>query len=448
LQQCVDYALAHNISIKQVELSMQSSKIGKDQSIANFFPSINGNAGQNYYFGRSIDPTTNQYTTNQVQSNNFSLSASMPIFDGLQLQNTLKQSNLNYMASQYDLKKIKNDISLNVVTFYLQVLYNQELVKTTEEEVNATKLQRDRTQRMFDVGALAKGSLLDMEAQLSTDEVRLVNAKSQLAQSLLSLTQLLELDTVKDFSIAQPVIDIPSNAAQENNVEAVYSTALKTQPDIKSSEYKVMGAQKGVSIAKGGRYPRLSVGGSVSSNYSSVQEDLVDYIYGAPRQIGYTIDTVPVYSLYPEATPVLEKKSFGKQFDDNISQSVGFNLSVPVFNGWSTRSNIKRSKINLQQSQLNHESTKKSLYKSVQQAVLDADAAYNRYGANLKSVEALTEAKNYNEQKFNVGLISTYDFLLSKNNLAKSQADLLQAKYDYIFRLKVLDFYMGKPLAF
>ncbi|MCX6290457.1 MAG: TolC family protein [Bacteroidetes bacterium] len=448
LQQCLDYALSHNISVKQSSLNVESSKESYEQSIAGFFPSLNGNVSQNYYYGRSIDPTSNQYTTNQVRSNNFSVSSSIPVFEGFQLQNSLKQSKLNYKASQFDLAKIKNDISLNVVTFYLQVLYNRELLASTTEQVDATKLQRDKTQRMYELGAVSKGNILDMEAQYASDEVRLVNAQSQVDQSVLSLTQLLELDSVKDFNIIDPKVDIPSGVLQTADVNNVYSMAVNSQPDIKSSEFRVKSAEKGLSIARGGRYPKLSLGGSLSTNYSSAQERLVNYTYGAPDPIGYTNTLDTVFSFIPSATATFEKKPFKDQFNDNLSKSLGFNLSVPIFNSWSTKTSIAHAKINLEQSRLTLESTKKSLYKSVQQAVADANASYKKYLANEKSLQALDEAFHYNEQKYNLGLISTYDYLLSKNNLAKAKADLLQAKYDYIFRLKILDFYQGKPLAF
>jgi outer membrane protein len=447
LQECINYALSHNISVKQSELNTESSRESYEQSIAGFFPSLNGNASHNYYYGRSIDPTSNQFTTSQVQSNNFSLNSSITVFDGLQLQNSLRQSKLNYKASQSDLDKIRNDISLNVVTFYLQVLYNRELLKTTQEQVDATKGQRDKTQRMYELGSVSKGNFLDLEAQYSSDEVRLITAQSQLDQSLLSLTQLLELDSVKDFNIIQPNVEVPSVQA-EANVNTVYAAALNTQPDIKSSEYKVMSAERSLSIARGGRFPRLTFGASLSTNYSSASQDITGFIPGVKPVIGFVSDTIPVYSVVQEVTPIYGNKSFSNQISDNLSKSIGFNLSIPIFNGWAAKTNIAHARISVQQSKLSLEATQKALYKSVQQAVADANAAYRKYMANDKSVQSLQEAFNYNEQKYNLGLISTYDYLLSKNNLAKAQADLLQAKYDYIFRVKILDFYQGKPLAF
>ena len=293
LQQCIDYALVHNISIKQSELNTATSKENYEQSKASFFPSLNGNASQNHYYGRSIDPTTNLYTNKEVRSNNFSVNSGMPIFEGFQLQNTLRQSNLNYMSSKYDLEKIKNDILLNIVTYYLQVLYNRELLKSTEEQVGASALERDRTKRLYELGSVSKGNLLDLEAQYASDEVRLVNAQVQLDQSILSLTQLLELDSVKDFTVVEPVVEVSGLAGKLVDLNTVYETALNNQPDIKSYEYKVMSSEKGLSIARGGRYPQLSVGAAMSTNYSSAAQFLNT----------------------STGTPFLETKSFKQQFD-------------------------------------------------------------------------------------------------------------------------------------
>jgi outer membrane protein len=239
----------------------------------------------------------------------------------------------------------------------------------------------------------------------------------------------------------------------DSDVGKIYAIALTNQPDIRSSEFKMMSAEKGLSVARGTRYPRLTFGGQLSTNYSSAQENFTGvqvYGYELPVPIGLTNSTFDTVFSIPQPLTrfIYEKKPFKDQFNDNLSKSVGFNLSIPIFNGWSAKTNIAHARINLQQSRLNHEATKKALYKSIQQAVADANTAYKKYLANDKSVQSLQESFSYNNQKYNLGLISSSDFLLSKNNLAKAQADLLQAKYDYIFRMKILDFYQGKSLAF
>lgn len=449
LQQCIDRALQYNIQVKQSSLNNDLNHVQVKQNTAAFLPSLNGAATQNYYFGRSIDPYTNIFTTQQVRSNSFSLNSSITLFEGLQLQNSLKESKLNYLASQNDLKKIQNDISINVVNYFLQVMYNEELLRTTTEQYDAIVIQRDRTKRMYELGSVNKGSYLDLESQVASEEVNVIQAQSAYDQALLSLTQLLELDTVSDFKIVKPEVPMPAYDSSQMQIGSIYHLALQTQPEIRSSEYKVHSAAKSLSIARGAAYPRLYLSGSISTNYSTSSKD-ISYVSLPPSSeiSGYTSAGDTVYTFVPNVLTSISDRKFSDQLDDNLGKSVGFTLQIPIFNGWSTKSNISRARINLEQSKLNDELTRKNLYKSVQQAVADALSAYKKYNASIRSVEALEETFNYNQQRLDLGLISTYDYLISKNNLASAKASLLQAKYDYIFRMKILDFYQGKPLTF
>ena len=449
LQQCIDYALSHNLTVKQSELAVEMNKVNVNQNTATLFPAINGFADHNYYFGRSIDPYTNLYTNQQVQSNSFSLTGSMPLFEGFTLMNTLKQSKLDYLSSKMDLQKVRNDMALNVATVYLQVLYNKELLVVSDDQYKATKVQRDRTKRMEELGSMSKGNLLDMESQLAADEVRLVTAQSAYDQSMLSLKQLLELDTVSDFSIIVPELPAPKPDATYSDAQAIYLTALTNQPDIKSYEYKIGSAEKGVSIAKGALYPRLSIHGGVGTTYSTSSKQVASFTpYTQTLITGYTSQYDTVYTIYNEQIPNLEKIPFNDQFDNNLNKTIGFSLNIPIFNGLAANSNVRRAKINLKQTQLGFEQTKKSMYKSIELAVTDANSAYQKFISGEKNVNAQEQSMNFNQQRYDMGLISTYDFLLAKNNYIRAKSDLLQAKFDYIFRLKVLDFYMGKPLSF
>ncbi|HNS12261.1 MAG TPA: TolC family protein [Bacteroidia bacterium] len=450
LQRCIDHALENNIQIRQTELTTELNQHYKSQSIANLFPSLNGSASQNYYYGRSIDPFTNSFTTSQVRSNNFAISSSISLFEGFQLQNALRQSQLNFLSSQFDLQKVRNDISLNVVTYYLQVLYNKELLKNTKAQVEATRVQRDKISRMFELGSLSKGNLLDMEAQLASDELREVQAQSSYDQSLLNLKQLLELNLDNEFDIKEPVLSDPALPADQMNVNVIYAAALTTQPDIRSYELRVKSAEKGLAISRGARYPRLQLSGSIGTNFSTSSQDIVGYEINPPTTIfsGFTGTGDSVFTFINNTDPKFEQTPFRDQLDNNLGKSVGFSLQVPLFNGWAAKTNVARSKINLEQSRLNLDQTKKNMMKSVQQAVSDAYSAFKRFEAGEKSQRALSESFAFNQQRYDLGLISSYDYLLVKNNLANAEADLLQAKYDFIFRLKILDFYQGKPLKF
>ncbi len=420
LQQCIDQALKHNIQIKQSSLNNDLNKIRVIQNTATFFPSINGNVSQNYNYGRNIDPITNTIITEKTESNNYSLSGTLILFEGFQLQNSLKESKLLYISSQYDLKKIQNDISLNVVNYFLQVLFHEDLLKINREQMNASGIQRDRMKRMFELGSVNKGNYLEFESQYSNDELKYIQAQAQYEQSLLSLTQLLELDTIKIFTILKPEIMTPLFDSTENQVDPIFAMALKNQPDIKSSEYKILSAKKNLKSTKGTLYPRLFLSGSLNTYYS---KKIID---------PFLFTEVP----------------FKNQFENNLGKSFGLTMQVPLFNGLSARTNVSRSRINLEQTNLTSELTKKNLYKSVQQAVLDAKTSYKKLIANQRSVDALSETFNYNQQRMDLGMINTYDYLFTKNNLANAQTNLLQAKYDYLFKIKILDFYQGKPLTF
>ncbi len=454
LQKCIDYALMNNITIKSTELNTQLANQRVTQSYAAFLPNVNGSASHYYDFGRTIDPFTNTFTTNRVMSDNFSVTTSVTLFAGFQLQNSLKQSKLDYLSSTYDLKKIANDISLNVVSDYLQVLFSMENVGVANHSLELIKKQQDNTKKLVDAGSLPRGSLLDINAQVANNELALINAQNNLDLSYLSLKQLLDLDSVKDFQIEKPKLTATPFAITANEVGNIYATAEKNQPEVISSDLKLRSSETGLAIARGARFPRLSLSGSYGTGYSDQREQLKSYtttIIPNPV-IGYVSDSVgtPVRSYLPQAigNPVYEKTPFKEQLTDNLNKTVGFNLSFPFFNNWNTKTNISRAKIAVLTAKYNNQQVRLSLKKSIEQAYYDASAAYKKYNATTTSVEALTEAFKYAQQKFDVGLITSYDFLAAKNNLDKSQSDLIQTKYDYIFKTKILDFYQGKTLTF
>ncbi|MEY4593618.1 MAG: hypothetical protein RIQ47_28 [Bacteroidota bacterium] len=450
LSKCVDYALEHNLQVRLSALNVDQSKSIQDQSYANFLPNLNGQIGHNYYWGRFIDPYTNIYTNQEVQSSNLGLSATVSLFQGLQLQSTLSQSKLNYMASRKELDKVRNDISLNVVAAYLQVLYNQDLYQVLLGQVAATADQAKRMRRMYELGNASKANLLDLEAQLANDSASLVTGQAQVDQSLLSLLQLLELDTVKDFRLEKPSqLELPELPA-DITPEFIYAAALRTQPEIQGSEFRRLAAAKGLSAAKGAQYPRLFLSGNWNTNYSTSNRQISDITFGPPSIFpsGYTSGGDSVFTVQPNAITSFTEVPFWEQLDKNRGTGLGVTLQLPIFNNWSARNNITRARIALEQSQLNDEITRNNLYKSVQQAVLDAFSGRRKYDANLRSVASLREASAFSRQRFELGLINTYEFALAVNNLARGEANLLQAKYDYLFRLKLLDFYQGKPLTF
>lgn len=447
LEQCIDYALKNNIQIKQSEVNTELSDINLTQSEMALLPALNANMSHTYNFGRTIDRYTNQFAKQQVLSQNLGLSADFTIFNGLQTINTIHQNRYLYLSNKYSVDKMKNDVALNVATAYLQILYNTEAVENARNQIGITTAQSERAKKLVDAGSVAKGSYLDIMAQLATEELNLTNAENQLNISYLSLAQLLNLPNAQGLKIIKPEINIegqPLLAASDAN--QIYTTALDVLPEIKSADYNVKSAQKGLDVAWGGLSPRLSLSAFYGTGYSG----LAKRYKTVPELLGYTpngdITSNGETVLTPSISAPDEVTPFMSQYNDNINKSVGFYLTIPIFNRFQVRGAVSRARMQVLSAELQVESTKLQIQKNVQQALADANAGLKKYYASTKAVEAIAESFKYTEQKFNVGIVNTNDYNDSKNKLIKAQSDLLQAKYEYLFKTKVLDFYQGKAL--
>ena len=419
LQECIMHARTNNINIKQAAISSELARVSRDQSYTTMLPTVNGSSSHQRSFGRSVDPFTNSITENETRTTNFSLSSNVTLFAGLRLQHSLAQSKYEYLQSQENLAKISNDISLNVAAAYLQVLFSMESLKLARDRVNAATETRNRTAKMVETGMMAQGNLLDAEAALASEELGLVNAENSLNSANIAISQLLELENAMEFSIAPQQVDIPIQSSLMMKPEEIYAASLKTLPEIRASEYGISSAQKGFSSAKSGLFPSLNLFSSVGTFYN---------------EGGYT--------------QLLGEIPFDEQVRNNQSKSFGLSLSIPLFNGWSVQSNIQRSRLNLENAMLQDELARKQVYKSVVQAHADATAGMNRFNASSKARNSADEAFNYAQRKYDVGLISFIEFINIRNNKSRAESELIQSKYDLIFRLKVLDFYLGKTLTF
>lgn len=449
LEDCVNYALDNNIQIKQQELNVLRSENSLTLSKAALLPNLNGNAAQNFNWGRSVDPYTNDFTENNTSSNNFSLSSSVLLFNGFQNNNTIKQNKFELLASIQDVEKMKNDISLNIAAAYLQVMFNQDMFENAKKQLDISALQVERTKKMVDAGSLPQGDLLSIESQYATDELQVINTQNQLDVSILTLQQLLDLDTVTNFSIIRPDFPELEVNTMTFTIEDIYNEALNNLPEIKSAEYRLLSSEKSLSVAKGGRSPRLSMSASWGTGYSDAYQNYfaTDSIYG--MVLGYTQIGTDMYSVYSNQPSYLydsETRPFMDQLKDNGSTSLAISLSIPIFNGFQTSKSISNAKINVLNSQYNLELQKNQIYKDIQQKYLDVLAALKKYYSSKKAFASLEKSFAYTQQKYDVGLINFLDYNISKNNFSKAESDLLQAKYDYIFKSKILDFYRGIPI--
>ncbi len=447
LEQCVEHAVKNNIQIKQSLLNAEQSKVNLAQSEAAVLPNLNANASNYYNYGKTIDQFTNSFATERVRSDRYSLQANVSLFNGLQAYNTIKQNQLNLAASKYDAEKMVSDISLYVASAYLQILFCLELLDIANQQVLLTKSQVDRTKKLVEAGSVARGNLLTIESQAANEELQVVSAQNNLDIAYLNLTQLLELTETTNFRIARPAVPELLNAEIKEDVATIYQNALSNRPEIKSAEIKLKSAQKGISIAKGALSPQLTMGGSYGSGYSGLSRRLVgEANYGIAPTGYFTSSNESV--LGPVLLNDFEKTPFSTQIKDNVNRSFGFNLSIPIFNGFQVKSAIGRAKINSANAQLNLESAQKQLYKSIQQSYADAQAALKKYAATQKAVVALRESFQYSEQRYTLGMLNPIDYNDSKNKLTKAESDLVQSKYDFVFKQNVLNFYQGKPIAF
>jgi outer membrane protein len=419
LEECIAHALQNNIRIKQQEIMTQYQQSALEQSKLNLLPTLNGSASHNYAFGRALDETTYEFTENEtVQSNNFYAGSNVTLFRGLVNYNTIQKNRYQLLASEQDLERFRDDISLSIAMAYLQILLNQELVTATEAQVELTRQQIERTGKLVEAGSVARGNLLDIEAQAAREELQLVNLQNQLTLSLLTLAQMLELPNADDFEVAIPVLTLDEKAVKGNPLD-IYSIAEKSRPEILSAEYQLKSAELDLAIARGGRSPRLSLGATASTGYSD------------KRLKPVTFDAYP----------------FGEQLNDNLNYGLGFSLNIPIFNGWQVNTGIRNSKLGIENSQYALENTKKDLFKSIQQAFTDATGAMKKYNASQKAVASMEEAFRYAAQKLDVGLVTAVEYNQSKTQLLNAQSEMAQAKYEFVFKTKVLDFYRGIPLT-
>ncbi|MDD3890732.1 MAG: TolC family protein [Bacteroidales bacterium] len=419
LQQCIEYALDNNIQLKQQELNVKITENQLIRAKHGVYPNLNASANHNYSFGRSTNYITNQKERSDIQSSSMSISTQVTLFNGFQLTNSKRQQELNIQASLSDVEGLKNNISLNIAAAYLQILFSEEIVESSRMQLELSTMQVERTRMLVDAGSLPEGNLMEMEAQRASDELQLVNAQNQLDLAYLTLTQLLDIRDTENFAVQKPQIESLGQEPIANQTQNIFDQAQLTLPQIQGARIRVQSAEKGVQIAKGAQSPRLSLG----ANYGTGAQHLL------------------------RSNPLLSEDPFLDQIKDNANTGIGLNLSIPIFNGSQVRTSISNARINLENTRLSLENEKNYLFKEIQQAQADAMAAFKKYIATEKNLNALQEAFRYTEQRFSLGLANSLDYTTSKTRLAKVQAELVSAKYEYIFKVKILDFYKGIPLS-
>ncbi len=442
LTKCIDYALEHNIQVKQTTLRAESGKANLQQSKAVIYPNLNASASDAFQYGRSVDPYTNIFTDQNVQSLSTSISSRVTVFNGLQQRNTIHQSNYTYLSYLQEVGEVKNSISMQVATAYLQILFDKELLEVSRRQMDITQTQVNRTKILVEAGSLAKGNLLEIQAQLANEEVTFITADNNIKTSYLNLTQLLELDSVANFEIDIPEIDDPSEELILESVREIYDKSTNL-PRIQKEEFNLQSSESALKIAKGGFYPTLYLQASYGTGYSSARSKYSAEL-GDVREIGWVGSTLdPVYT--QGFNTITNSYPYGDQIIDNRSLSFIVGISIPIFNNFQVKTRVTNSKIGLENSKYQLDLAKNNLYKEIQQARNSAVAALAKFKASQKAVDAQQESFSYTKQKFDLGLVNSVDYNTAKNQLTKSESDMVQAKYDFIFRVHILNFYQGIP---
>lgn len=453
LQEALDYAVGNNLQVRQAIINRQVAEVNLKQAKNDLLPSLNGNASHSYNYGTFRDPLTGEFDNGQIRSNNFSTSANVPLFQGLQLQKQIKQNRLLAEASATDVAVTQNDVVLQVLTSYLNILFATELVKTADLQRTSTQKQLERNRILFKAGSVAETDVLELEAQLSSDELNVINAQNQAEISRLALIQLLNLDASTEFEVIIPELPDPQDNPTIVAPDQIYDVAEQRLPLIRSADLRVGSAEAAIGIARGAYYPRVSLSGSLSTGYSSSRgifgAQIIEGAYD-PRMVGFqSSDGSRPFTVYvPKTEPTFLRTSFNNQLDENFGQAVALSLSVPILNSLQARNNVARAQLNYESALLNAKQQRNQLRQNIEQAAADAQAAYRKYIASKSQVSSLARSFRNAELRLNSGIINSTDYTVISNNYRRAQSDLIQAKYDYFFKLKVLDFYQGKNISF
>lgn len=448
LERCIQHALDNNIQIKSQELSTRIQQNNLKQAKFGILPGLNAGANENFTFGRNIDPYTNEFSTDNFSSTNFQISSSLTLFSGMQQYNSIKKAEIDVEAGSAMLDQTKNNIMLAVASAYLNVLYSMDLVEVAEQQKEITGLQLARTEKLVVSGSLPVQSQYELEAQFANEELNIVNYQNQLDITLLNLAQLIEILDLTEFGIMRPNIETITSESALLTAEQIYNQAVQKMPQIKYAELNYLSSEKNLAIAKGAFLPRLTMSASYGSGYSSASKLIEGINMGNPYISGFATDNIgnilDVYQYSYDYT--YASKPFSDQIRDNASTSLAFSLSIPIFNGLQVRSNVKNSAVYLEQSKLQMEQAQKDLFKEIQQAWADTQSAMKKFYATEKTLISMQLSFDYIQIRFDQGLVNTTDYNVAKNNLARTQTELLRAKYDYIFKQKILDFYRGLPI--
>ncbi len=413
LRECAEYALSHNIGIQQKDLTRQQDEVRLSTAKNSRLPDLTGTIGETFSFGRGLT-MDNTYTNRSTNSTQFSIGTSVPLFTGFRIPNTIKLNQLNLEAAIQDLEKAKNDVEMQVAKAYVQILYDMEIADVAWRQVGIDSMQVARLEAFFNNGKASGAEVSQQKATHAQSILTATQADNNLQLAILTLTQLLELPTPEGFSVVRP--DVPFQALTLPNPETIFAEALTFKPEIRAEQLRLDASEKSIKIQEAARYPQLTLNGGLQTNYYK--------------------------------TSGMQQDGFGTQLKNNFSQYIGLNLNIPIFNRFSTRNNIRNARLERENQLLKLDNAKKTLYKEIQQVYYNAVAAHAKYESSEAARQSSADAFRLAQAKYENGKANITEFNEAKNRFLKSESDLVQARYEYLYQTTLLDFYRGKELNF
>lgn len=451
IEECVNYALEHNISIKLTSLDAYLAGIDKKAAVGSFLPNINGTASHSWNIGLNQNITTGLLENQTTQFTSAGLSANIDIYNGLQNQNRFRRANLAIISAQYQLTKMKDDVSLNVANAFLQILFNKENIKVQKELLANNEKQFNRTQELVNAGSVPRGDLLDIKATVADSKQKVIAAENALLISRLSLAQLLQLDDFQNFDIADEQYEVKQSEVMFQTPDAIYKKALEERVEVKLAKANVEVAEKDVKIARGAFQPNLQgfYSFSTRAGYSRQVVGSAPDVNNPFSTIGSVdINGTPTAVTAPNFVPVLGSADpVFTQFSDNKGHNFGLQLNIPILNGFSARNNVERSKVALEKTKVALSQSQLDLERNVYTSFTDANGAYRSYESAVVALEARENAFNYAKERYDVGMMNAFDFNQAQTLYSNAQSEVLRTKYDYIFRTKIVEFYFGIPIT-
>ncbi|MFT4760804.1 MAG: outer membrane protein [Paraglaciecola sp.] len=450
LEKCIDYAQANSLAIKTAKYTVVDAQLSEKQARLQRMPFVSGRGSFGQQFGRTIDPTTNTFRNQKIGFSSWGIDANITLFDGGRIHNQVKQGEIDVKAARMNAEVQTNDLGLNIANTYLQILNAQEQLANAEIRLNLSTKQLDRTDKLINAGTLPANDRLDILAQIARNEQQIIQAQNAVEINYLGLYQLLELEIGKEFIIEEPEMVIPGNDGLDAiEFKNVYNTALTTQPQIKLDELRLQSAEIGVNLAKANMYPSLALFGGLSSNWSSAAKsfdaDAATFDFGNGTPV--SVNGIPASLAQLELTnDPFNNIGYLDQLDQNFGQNFGVSLNVPIYSRGTNKINVERAELAILNAGLSSQQSRQALKTEVQTAIANARAAKQTLAAGQKTVAANTRAYENSQKRFDLGSINTFDLTTAKNNLDISEVDVVVAKYEYLFRLKIVDFYMGKAL--